>query len=150
MKKVIYLISFIGILIDQITKILISNFIVDVPIIPHFFSLTYVRNTGGAWGILNDNLWLLIIISVVALFVINKVIFEEKKLNKRLALSYGFLIGGIFGNLLDRLFRGYVVDFLNFQFPWYDFPVFNIADCLIVFGVIIMFIEVIWSTKKAK
>ena len=64
------------------------------------------------------------------------------------AISYGMLFGGVIGNLIDRLFRGYVIDFLNFQFFSYDFPVFNIADCFIVVSIIFIVIEMFIESKK--
>lgn len=133
----------ISILIDQITKILANLYLKDISIIPNFLSLTYVENTGAAWGILDNNRIILICVSVLALLVINKYIKNENNFSKLSIISYGFLIGGIFGNLFDRIFRGYVIDFLNFNILGYGFPVFNIADTLIVIGIILMTIEVI-------
>lgn len=146
MKKKIYFIALIGILLDQITKIFISNWMSPFTskiIIKDFFSITYVKNTGGAWGILNNNLSFLIIVSIIALLVLNRYIKKESSINKIMLLSYGFLIGGIFGNLIDRIVRGYVVDFFHFYIFNYSYPVFNIADILIVVGIILMLIEVI-------
>ena len=64
------------------------------------------------------------------------------------AISYGMLFGGVVGNLIDRLFRGHVVDFFSFQFFSYDFPVFNVADCFIVVSILIIVIEMIIEDKK--
>lgn len=146
MKKKIYFIALIGVLVDQLTKILISNSMnpfTSKIIIKNFFSITFVKNTGGAWGILSNNLTFLIIISTVALLVLNNYIKKEQNINKIMHFSYGFLVGGIFGNLLDRIVRGYVVDFLHFYIFRYSYPVFNVADILIVVGIILMLIEVI-------
>lgn len=150
MKKNIYLIAGIGIILDQITKIFASLYLDNIKIINNFFSLTYVKNYGGAWGILNNNLFLLITISIFALLTINKYISSDVDITKLSIVSYGMLIGGIFGNLIDRIFRGYVVDFLNFNIFNYDFPVFNIADMLIVVGIILMIIEVIGGYYGSK
>ncbi len=150
MKKVIYLIAGIGITLDQIVKLLVCRYLTDKVIIPHFFNLTYVENTGGAWGILSNNMIILICISVITLLIINKYIYSNTLITKLSSISYGLLIGGIFGNLLDRIFRGYVVDFLNFNIFGYNFPVFNIADILIVVGVIIMVIEVLGDLNGNK
>lgn len=150
MKKNIYLIAGIGIILDQITKIFASLYLDNIKIINNFFSLTYVKNYGGAWGILNNNLFLLITISIFALLTINKYISSDVNTTKLSIVSYGMLIGGIFGNLIDRIFRGYVVDFLNFNIFNYDFPVFNIADMLIVVGIILMIIEVIGGYYGSK
>lgn len=146
MKKKIYFIALIGLLVDQFTKIIISNWMnpfTSKIIIKGFFELTFVKNTGGAWGILNNNLTFLIIVSAVALLVLNNYIKKEQTVSKIMLFSYGFLIGGIFGNLLDRIIRGYVVDFFHFYIFGYSYPVFNVADILIVIGIILMLIEVI-------
>lgn len=150
MKKNIYLIAGICIILDQITKIFASLYLDNIKIINNFFSLTYVKNYGGAWGILNNNLFILITISIFALLTINKYISSDVNITKLSIVSYGMLIGGIFGNLIDRIFRGYVVDFLNFNIFNYDFPVFNIADMLIVVGIILMIIEVIGGYYGSK
>ena len=150
MKKIIYLIAGIGILLDQITKFLASIYLDNIDIIPGFFSLTYVENKGAAWGILNNSTIVLVGISVIVLLLISKYISSTIEFTKLSVVSYGFLIGGIFGNLIDRIFRGFVIDFLNFNILGYNFPVFNIADTMIVIGVILMFIEVIGDTYGNK
>lgn len=150
MKKIIYLIAGIGILLDQITKFLASIYLDNIDIIPGFFSLTYVENKGAAWGILNNSTIVLVGISVIVLLLISKYISSTIEFTKLSVVSYGLLIGGIFGNLIDRIFRGFVIDFLNFNILGYNFPVFNIADTMIVIGVILMFIEVIGDTYGNK
>ena len=150
MKKNIYLIAGIGLLIDQITKILAHLYLNDIEIIKNFFNLTYVENTGAAWGILDNNRIILICVSIIALLIVNKYINTEVSINKLSIVSYGLVLGGIFGNLLDRIFRGFVIDFLNFNIFGYNFPVFNIADSLIVIGIILMFIEVIRGNYGSK
>ena len=87
--------------------------------------------------------YLLILVSIIALLVLNNYIKKGQNTNKTMVLSYGFLIGGIFGNLIDRIVRKYVVDFFHFYIFNYSYPVFNIADILIVVGVVLMLIEVI-------
>lgn len=150
MKKIIYLIAGIGIIVDQITKFLASIYLDNIDIIPGFFSLTYVENKGAAWGILNNSTIVLVGISVIVLLIISKYISSTIEFTKLSVVSYGLLIGGIFGNLIDRIFRGFVIDFLNFNILGYNFPVFNIADTMIVIGVILMFIEVIGDTYGNK
>lgn len=150
MKKRIYLIAGLGIIIDQITKIFANLYLKNIMIIPKFFNLTYVENTGGAWGIFDNNRVLLVGVSVITLLIINKYINSEVKISKLSSISYGLLLGGIFGNLFDRIFRGFVVDFLNFTICGYDFPVFNIADSLIIIGIILMIIELIGGNYGSK
>lgn len=150
MKKRIYLIAGLGIILDQITKLFACLYLKNIELISGFFNLTYVENTGGAWGILDNNRIILVGVSVITILIINKYINSEVVISKLLSVSYGLLLGGIFGNLFDRIFRGFVVDFLNFTIFGYNFPVFNIADSLIVIGIILMFIEVIRGTHESK
>lgn len=146
MKKKIILITIISIIVDRISKILIvnnfglydRNYIID-----NFFYLTYVKNDGAAWSILSGKQYLLIFITFLALFFIIKTIIMEKSLKFHEIISYGLLLGGIFGNLIDRILYSYVIDFLGIIIFKYNFPVFNIADTFIVIGVIIMAISVL-------
>ena len=82
---------------------------------------------------------MLLILSVIVLFIINKYINKEK-LNKSENIIYGMIIGGILGNLFDRLIYGYVIDFIDFKIFGYDYPVFNLADTFIVVGIILLII----------
>lgn len=150
MKKRIYLIAILGIILDQITKAFATMYLDNIVLIKDFVSLTYVKNYGGAWGILNNNLFILVGVSIITLIIINRYISSDVNITKLSMVSYGLLIGGIFGNLFDRIFRGYVVDFLNFYIFKYDFPVFNVADMLIVIGIILMFIEIVGGKYGSK
>lgn len=143
MKKRVYLIAGLGILLDQITKLIASIYLKNIEIIPGFFDLTYVENTGGAWGILDNNRIVLVGVSLLTLFIIHKYMNNEVNLSRLSSISYGLLLGGIFGNLFDRIFRGFVIDFFHFTFWGYHFPVFNIADSLIIIGIVLMIIEIV-------
>lgn len=129
---------------DQISKVLIDTFLEQnrqIVIIDNFFSITNIYNTGAAFSILEGKTWLLIVISFIILFLLGK-IGKEFKLNTRNSIAFGLLIGGIFGNLSDRLFLGMVRDFLKFKVFDYNFPVFNIADICIVLGVFLLIIGI--------
>ena len=146
----IILITSVCVFFDQIIKYLIvSNFTLykKNPIIEDFFNITYVQNRGAAWGILNNNIILLVVITVLALGLICSFIFKESNIKKLDIVLYGMLLGGIIGNFIDRIFRGYVIDFLDFIIFGYDFPVFNIADMLIVISVGIMIITY-WRSRN--
>ena len=133
MKKM-YIISLLVFLVDRITKILVENFIdKDISIIKNIFYLTYVKNDGAAFSILGSQRLLLVILSILALFFI---IYYVTKKDKN-GIGYFFLIGGIIGNLIDRIFLGYVIDFIGI----YTFPIFNIADIFIVLGAILILFE---------
>lgn len=145
MKKILP-ITIISLLFDQIVKILIvnnMNLFDSINIIDNFFKLTYVRNTGAAWSILSGNRLLLIFISLIALFIIYLYFIKDKKLNKLENVSYGLLVGGILGNLIDRIIYGYVIDYLDFKIINYDFPIFNVADICIVISIILIGITLI-------
>ena len=142
MKKKPYIIAFIFFIIDLVSKQVIANIFKlgeSIPVIKNFFYLTYVQNKGAAWSILEDHRILLLIIPVIALFLINKHMNKEE-LSKGEFISFGMIIGGIVGNLFDRLIFGYVIDFLDFKIFGYDYPVFNLADSFIVVGIIILMI----------
>ncbi len=156
MKKIcIY--SVIYLLLDQIVKLIVTNSIdlgESVAIIDSFFHLTYVRNTGAAWSIFEGYTSLLIVISFVAIFLVYYFMLKDKKIEKIEEVGYGMLLGGIIGNLIDRVVYGYVVDFFHFIFGSYQFPVFNIADIGIVIGtfiiVFIMIKEDFYGIKSRK
>ena len=148
----IYLKSIIIVLIDQLIKIIIEHQLHiydEIVLIPHFFSIFYVKNTGAAFSILKNNTFLLILISIVFLFFIDSYI-KKEKLSNLSKLSFGIMIGGVCGNLIDRLFRRGVIDYLSFEFFSHQFPVFNFADVAIVFGVILFLIseECVLHIKK--
>ncbi len=149
-KFKIILIAVISVILDQIVKYLIiskSTLYKKNPVIDGFFNITYVQNRGAAWGILNNNIILLVVITVLALGLICSFIFKESNIKKLDIVLYGMLLGGIIGNFIDRIFRGYVIDFLDFIIFGYDFPVFNIADMLIVISVGIMIITY-WRSRN--
>ncbi len=134
-----------SLLFDQISKILIGlyfNLNKSIVIIKNFFSITLVHNTGAAWSILQNKNIFILIFSIVALIIIYRFMFLFKT-NKRNNFAFGLLVGGIFGNLLDRIIYGYVRDFFDFTIFSYDYPVFNIADIFIVIGVILLIIAII-------
>lgn len=138
MKKTL-LISFLVVLIDQFIKLTVSSkmFLFEsITIIKNFFSITFVKNFGAAYSLFNGNRIFLILISIVSLFFIIMYISKHKEnINN---IFYGLLIGGIIGNLIDRVFNGYVIDFLDFKIFGYDFPVFNIADICIVISIFLI------------
>lgn len=140
MKK-IFLYSLLWLFVDQTLKRVITVTVglgKSLTVIPSFFSLTYVRNTGAAWSILEGNRLFLILVSIVAIVLVYYFMIKDKKIEKVEQIGYGILLGGILGNLLDRIIFGYVVDFLHFTFGSYNFPIFNIADIGIVLGTFII------------
>lgn len=134
------IISVVFMLIDQLSKYIISSTLLlgeSIKIIRSVFYIIYVQNTGAAWSILEGNRIFLVLISFVALFMIYKFFLKDKNFTRIKEIGYGILIGGIFGNLIDRIIHGYVIDFISIYIGSYIFPVFNIADIGIVIGAFI-------------
>ena len=150
-KQDIYKIAGIIFIIDQIIKIFLNYFMKlydSIEIIPGFFQIFFVKNTGAAFSILQDNTFLIIIITFCFLVFLNQYIIKEKYSTKLSILSFGMIMGGIFGNLFDRLIYHAVIYYLSFSFLGWDFPVFNFADISITFGVLFVLFELIFSKNK--
>ena len=145
MKKIV-IFSLIIFIIDQIFKIIIG-FGIDLNtsfvVIKNFFNISNVHNYGAAFSILYGNRIFLVFISLFALFFIYYFLIKNKELSKLDTAIYSLLIGGILGNLFDRIVFGYVVDFFDFRIFGYDFPVFNIADICIVCSVFLLIFDCI-------
>lgn len=150
-NKVIWFISLICIMFDQFIKLLINNSIdlyEQIVIIKDFFYLTNVRNYGAAWSILSGSRVVLILITLVIIFGLYFFFIKKEKLNLPEKIIYGLLYGGIIGNLLDRIFRGYVIDYLDFLILGYNYPVFNLADILIVISMLSLIFFIIKGDKN--
>ena len=132
---IIFSTALIIILIDQITKFLIKTSFQlkqSIPLIKNIFHLTYIRNFGAGFGILQQQKWILVFISIIVIGVIFYYLDKIKDKEKFLQIIVGLVLGGTIGNLIDRLAYGFVVDFLDFRI-W---PVFNFADSFVTIGVI--------------
>lgn len=152
MRKIL-LIAVICTLIDQVIKFIVTsnlNFGESFSIINNFFSITLLQNTGAAFSILSSGTLILILISLVALNLIYWFLIRGKILTKLENFVYGILIGGILGNLIDRVFHGYVIDYLDFQIFNYNFPVFNFADICIVVTIFLIIILILKGEKNAR
>lgn len=142
-KNKVYITSAIVLLIDQIVKLLIKTNMSlneEISIIPNFFSIQYLKNTGAAFSILENQTILLAITSIICISVIIYYLKKEENLTTAMYLSFGLVLGGILGNLIDRIVYQGVIDFLSFQIFNYNFPVFNIADIGITIGVLLLII----------
>ena len=128
------------ILLDQATKEWVRgtfSLLETHPVIPGLFNLTYIRNTGAAWGMFsgqNLTLSLLAFAMLLVLVFFRRKIMPPGRLHR---IALGLLCGGIVGNLFDRLRLDYVVDFLDFFVRGWHWPAFNIADSAICIGVAI-------------
>lgn len=146
----IFLIGILFLLIDIISKQLVLYFMVEnqtIQIIPHFFSLTYVKNTGVAFSMLEGNILFILLMSVIVVGVL--VYFAKSKGNGRLEkICYSMILGGALGNFLDRIFYGYVIDFLDFTLFGFTMAIFNVADVLIVCGVFLLIVLELLKERK--
>lgn len=135
---------------DQLSKLLIAaNFGVSdrLAVIPGVIDFVYVENTGAAFSLLSSHTWLLGVVSALFCAAIAAYMAKMKFTDKRYVIIGGMLLGGALGNGIDRIFRGYVVDFIEFAFV--RFPVFNIADIAITVGAALLVGLVILQKEKA-
>lgn len=153
-KKSLFILIVILILtiIDQIIKYLVvSNISIgsEKIIIDNFLKFIYIRNTGAAFGILSGNIIFLIFITVLLIFyIVNEM---KKNINNNLSLlSSSLILSGALGNLIDRVVRGYVVDYISFTLFNREMSVFNLADTYITIGVILLIYIVIKEGKNER
>ncbi|MEK4977468.1 signal peptidase II [Bacillus sp. FSL K6-6540] len=151
---VYYLIAFVLFLIDQGTKYLIATRLElyeQIPVIGDFFLITSSRNRGAAFGILQDQLWFFIVVTII---VVGGIVWYLRKVSKEgrklLPTALALVLGGALGNFIDRLIMGEVVDFLQFNFGSYTFPIFNIADSCIVIGVGLIILDTLLEGRREK
>mgnify|MGYP004508856565 FL=1 len=138
------IISMILLCIDQISKLLVVNLLTktdSITIIKNFFYLTYINNDGAAFSILVGKRIFLILIAVLVIVMLIRYIKKNNIQNKLELVSISLIIGGSLGNLMDRVVRGYVIDFLDFKIFNYNFPIFNLADTFIVIGVFLLLLK---------
>ncbi len=140
MKKkiaILSIISFLIIVIDRVVKIIVNRYIPlnkSISVIKNIFYLTSVHNEGAAFSIMYGLRYILIAISIAFLVFIIYYMYKKKKYN----IEFALIIGGLIGNLIDRIVFGYVIDYIGVIIFKYYFPIFNIADALIVIGAIIL------------
>jgi signal peptidase II len=136
--------------IDQISKLLALKHLQDVstiPIINNIFHLTYVENRGAAFGMLQNNQIIFVVIALIA-SIFGMYYLCTKKIHIVGKIGIMLLISGALGNLIDRMRLGFVVDFLDFRIVWQY--VFNIADVFVVVGTILLCIFILFFDNKEK
>lgn len=132
------LLGFAVFMLDQVSKGMALNHLEwgqPVEIIPGFFNLVLIYNKGAAWGILRDQGWGLTLLAFVALVFLLAIRRHFTHVGRTPRIALGLLIGGISGNLMDRLLYGHVIDFLSFYIGKFQWPAFNVADSAICIGV---------------
>lgn len=135
------------VIIDQMLKVWAYSSLrlgENISVIPGLFSLTYVENRGAAFGIFQGRTGLLAVVTGIFLAVLLVLLLAGYFQDKLLSWSVALVIAGGGGNLIDRVVRGFVVDFLDFS-ALFHFPVFNFADCCVVVGAALMLISIFIS-----
>jgi signal peptidase II len=146
------LIALAVIILDQLTKVLIVNFLpkdsnIEKIVIPGFFKLVHWQNTGAAWSLFRGSNAVLAVIALVALVILylSRHHFDARTLVGQTA--FGLICGGIVGNLIDRIRVKSVIDFLYFYLGDWGFPAFNVADSAICTGVALVFL-LTWKSER--
>ena len=159
MKRFLILFAVVAnlVLADAIIKELAAGYLkgsAAVSVIPNLFNLAYVENRGCAWGMFQGQVWPLAVFGLIALaFLIwkRKSVFSSSTSTSSLhlsAIAEPLLYAGILGNVIDRLFRGYVVDMFDFHWGVHHFPCFNVADSLICIAVGLMLLASLFEGRK--
>ncbi len=139
--KRLYIIAFMAFILDFVCKFIITHILSfndSIMVIKNFFYISLVKNTGGAFSIFTGSTFLLIVISFLILLGIFTYIYKNNIKNRVSLIGFGLLIGGAMGNLFDRIYYGYVIDYLDFKLFGYGYPIFNLADSFVVIGAIIL------------
>ena len=149
-------IAIVGLVVDQLTKQYIDRnmqMFQSIPVIDGLFNITYVRNKGAAFSFLSHASWRLpffISISTIAAVVI-VIAFNRLRSDQRLAqVSLAMIFSGAVGNLIDRVLRGEVVDFLDVYWRAHHWPAFNVADSLICTGVALLALDMLREEQRQK
>lgn len=137
----------VSLLVDQMTKYAASVCLKNRPsihLIGDFLKFTYVENKGAAFGILQNQRTIFIIVTIILILGIIYAIFFYKKITKYTKFSLVLILCGALGNFIDRIRLRYVIDFIDVTFgSLYNFPVFNVADCFVVVGTLMIVLLII-------
>jgi signal peptidase II len=158
MRKYHFLIAFLVIVLDRLSKWLISQNLApqaSISVIPGLFKLTHVQNSGAAFGLFSDSpsewkVAVLIMFSLAALVVVSMLLWRNSHAMTTTGVGLSLILGGAVGNLWDRLATGRVVDFLLFYVSDYQWPAFNLADSAIVIGALMLVAEILFSKSPAE
>lgn len=137
----------IGLVLDRLSKSYAINNFIENPYKGTLVNFTYLENRGAAFGILQDSrLFFIILTLVIVAALVHYFVKNYKKNHKILNIALAMIISGAIGNFYDRLFHGYVVDFIEFTFV--KFPVFNIADIFVTIGSFLMIIYLLFFEES--
>lgn len=142
----------VGVLVlDQLSKYWVASMLglyESITVIPGFFWLTYMRNTGAAWSMFEGQMWFFLSIAAAAMVGMAVIFFKTPQKNKLMRFALIFMFVGTLGNFIDRAILTYVRDFLSFDTFGYMFPVFNVADLSLNIGAGLLILEAILERKK--
>ena len=148
-------IIFLGVVLDQLTKWLSVEYLMEkgsVPLIKDVLHLTYVENTGAAFGSFKDTPWVFNTVSVIAIIAMLAYLFLGHGVGRIQCIALAMIISGGIGNMIDRALLGYVIDFIDFCLI--DFAVFNGADSFVCVGagllILSLILEIADEMKKEK
>ncbi len=151
MKKIFWLSVILVLIFDRTTKYLIKMTLQpqdSIALIKDFLHITYVENTGAAFGLFTDNRWLFVVVTIFVLAILIYLAYTEATNKKALSIILGLIAGGGAGNLIDRITEGYVLDFIDFRGLW---PyVFNLADAALVIGAVLLLITFILNKETGE
>lgn len=146
------IISVVVIIIDQLTKFWAYHSLQGtrgIQVIGKMLEFRYVENRGAAFGILQGRMWFFYVITIIVVAILFYYLFTQDRSSIFLNITVGLLIGGALGNFIDRLLRGFVVDFIKVDFvSQINFPVFNVADIAITIGSVLFIIYILFLEKE--
>lgn len=149
-----FIIIILGLILDRVTKLWAVNYFKthdDIIVIKDYFNITYLTNKGAAWGSFQNKLLFLSIITSAVVLAMIYYLIKNNKNSRLLNFSLALIISGALGNLFDRVYYRYVVDFILLHFKdVYYYPVFNVADMCVVVGTILLLIYILWFDKNEK
>ncbi|SDI66869.1 signal peptidase II Aspartic peptidase. MEROPS family A08 [Natribacillus halophilus] len=153
MIAIYYLLAIVIIGLDQFTKWLVAAYMEigeSIPVIDGVLHITSHRNEGAAFGILQGQMWLFFIVTIV---VVIGVVYFMQKMGRQsvwIGMPLGILLGGTIGNFIDRLFHGEVIDFIDVYIGTYSFPIFNVADSALTVGIILLIGKMFLDERREK
>ena len=141
------------IIIDQIIKFIVVKTIgisgKSIELIPNLVSLTYLENAGAAFGIINARIFLIALDILIVFIIIKMMVSKKYQFDDKTKLGMAFIVAGGIGNLIDRVFRGAVIDYIDIS-NIFEFPIFNFSDICIIIGVILIFVLILINTVKSQ
>lgn len=158
MRRYHFLIALAVVLLDRLSKLAVERNLTlhdSISVIPGFFRLTRVENTGAAFGLFADSPseWKiagLVLFSLIALIIVATLLWKNSHSMTTTGVGLSLILGGAVGNLWDRLLSGHVVDFLLFYVGQYQWPAFNVADSAIVIGAGLLVFEILFTKSPAQ